>query len=216
MLEILNVPNIIGEAKTRADLRNSDFLDDGEWEGLINDAFTELYNDILDLKTGHFLETLDDLEADENGAIFLPNDFHKMRLVEQKLGENAYCPLIERTLVEVSDVSPTLSFYGNIAYGYVFFNDHIKIYPIDFSQGIRFRINYGKDLNIAGDRVNEIMFKYLSWKAAYLATVIDKNPNDRLMVEADKWRKSILKWASVRDSSPKVVKDLEPMFGGWY
>ena len=209
MLDVLNVDDIIEKAKTRADLRNSEFLNNDDWEDLVSDSYNDLYNDILDLKTGHFLVELDDLEPDDEGRIFLPTDFHKMRLFSQKLGTNHYCPLMQKTLIEVSNSSLIQYYFGSVAFGYILFDDHLKVYPIDSSKSLKYKMDYGKALDIYGDQVNNLFFRYLKYQAAYLATVIDKNPNDGIGAIANQWRSKILKWASVRDSSPKVVKDYE-------
>ena len=212
-LEKLNIPDIIAKARVRADLRDSNFLNDDEFKTLVQEAFEELYSDILDLKSGLYLTQIDELTPADNGRITLPEDFFKIRLLEQQYA-SGYIPLRQKSLAEASRLSGEFFHYygGAVASGYVLFDKYIGIYPEQAAQSLKYRLSYGKSPDFENDQVRKPFSNYLVYQTAYIASVIEQNPNPGLLDLADKWRSSIINWVSVRDASPKVIKDTEGAF----
>ena len=217
MLRQVDFPNLIKGIKTLADRRESNFLNDDEIKEIINETFLELYNDILNLRTGYFLKTVDDVTVSNGNEVHFPVDFYKVVLLEQKFGPDHYIPLSEKTLEEVSQVSNTyFSGYFNSVYGYVLYDDHLKLFPEEGVEGFKFRLNYGRDLNLDSDLIRNEFIKYLKYQVAYIYSAITQNPNAGLLQIAQSWRNGIIKWASMRDFSPKQIKDFESAYARYF
>ena len=153
MLNLVNMPSLLQGIRVLSDRRHSNFLNDEELTDLVRDSFQELYNDILTLKTGFLLkQNMDELSVVEGNKIMFPSDFYKLILLEQKYGPENYIPLREKTLEEVSQVSNSyFSGYLPSVFGYVMFDEFLKVYPETGNEGYRFRLSYGRDLDISSD-----------------------------------------------------------------
>ena len=216
MLKQVDFTNLIEGVKVLADRRDSDFLNDTELKEIIQDTFLELYNDILNLKTGYFLKSVDEVEVTNENQIALPDDFYKLVLLEQRFGPDHYIPLKEKSLEEVSQVSNNyFSGYYNSVYGYVLFDDYIKLFPETGVSAFKFRLNYGRDISLDSDKIRQEILKYLKYQSAYIYSAVAQNPNAGLLQLAQSWRNGIIKWASNRDYSPKQIKDYETAYARW-
>ena len=217
MLTQINFPELIGKVRSRADLVDSQFQTDDEIKDIIEDSFSELYNEILRLKAGFFLKEVDDLQPVEKNKIIFPDDLYKIRLLEQKYSENHYRPIKRRTLEEVSGISGVYFDSNELiyptVYGYVNFDDHLRIYPQESAESYRFRLSYGRDIDLETHPMREEIFRYLKYQSAYICSVVAQNPNDRLLQIASSWRNGILKWFSERDRTKRGIQDTYNAYG---
>ena len=213
MLLQIDIPSATARIRKLANLRSSRFLEDEEIFPEIESSALELYNSIGNLRTGYFLEEIDDLEVTNKNEIILPQNFYKLRLLEQKFDYDLYRPLMRKGLEEVSGVSGQY-FHEQwpSVYGYVLYADRIKLYPEDTVSGFKFRLKYFRDLNLVDDNIRTEMIEYIVYNTAYICSVIEQNPNDRLLDIANKFRNGIMDWFSDRDQSPKIIKDTESAY----
>ena len=216
MLSQINFTELTQKIRSLSDLVDSEFQTDEDIKDKIEDCFSELYNDILMQKTGFFLKEVDDLEVVEENKIVFPTDLYKIRLLEQKYSDTYYRPLKKRTLEEVSAISAPY-FYEDIyypsIYGYVLFDDHLKVYPKDGASSFRFKLSYGTDIDLNTHPIRDEIIRYLKYQSAYICTVVAQNPNDRLAQLASGWRLGILKWYSDRDETKRGIKDTYNAYG---
>ena len=209
--------DLIPEIRIYSDLRNNSFLTDEEIVNIIDRVCEKLYKSACQLKSGIYLREIDDL-VPVDAKILLPDDFFMLRLLEQKYAQNNYFPLKERSLAEASSLDDhfSVNYYGPVMWGFVMFDDHIRIYPHDSANAVRYRLHYSKEIDFNDAKIRDSFNSYLIFQTAYLAGVIQQNPNDRLKIEADDWEKKIMGWLSVRNSSPKTIKDTYSAYNRGY
>ena len=214
MLRSIDIPSLITQIRSRADLKGTAFNTDEEIQDLISDVFSELYNGLIELNEGYFLKTSDILTPENRNELPLPNDFYKLKLLNQVLDENTRIPIQRRSLREVSQYSGFVYFhyeYGRSPYGYVLFSRMLKLYPVDSVSDYKFEMEYYPETpELAEAEMEKTFENYLKYQVAWLTGVIQQNPNPDLEKMAMKFRSSIMQWASMRDDSLKVIRNIAP------
>ena len=214
----MNTPLIMAEAlakvRLRADIRESQFINDEELQDLMEDSFNTIYNEVLQLRTGLFIGQVDNITPVDGNRINLPPDFYKVKLLEQQyVGSGRNIAIKQLNLAEASQLSG-VHFWGNVpsAAGYVLFDDHLLLYPEDSVAGLRFKLSYGRDILLnMGQMRDEIKF-FLYWNTAYLHSIIAQNPQPQLQGMAMMKLQQVKEWLSDRDQSPKTIKDTAGAF----
>lgn len=219
MFASLDVPKMLKRTRFLSDKRNSGFASDDEIEEQLQDAFDMLYLELVEQNEGYFLEQTDILPTNQNEIVF-PHDFYKLRLLEKVTGNSRF-PIYEKTLAEVSRVSNPIVYewVSPVPYGFVMFQDRLKIFPIESAAGQKYRLSYIKDpMSFSeGALLQKTWEKALIYKAAYSLTVIEQNPNMALADLAKEWQDKIRDFASERNTGVRVVQDLEDYqgYGGY-
>ena len=210
MFVSLNIPTMTAKVRLLSDQRNSNFTTDEEIKSLMQDVFEQLFNELTLLNEGYFLKQADIKPTNKNEIVF-PNDLYKVQLLERIDGDVTY-PIYEKTLQEVSGVSAPL-IYGYIApnpYGYILFQDRLKLYPEDSVEGLNFRLSYSRDpLTVETDKIQKTWEKYISYKTAYIITTIQDNPRASLADLAMEYQNNIKEYASERNRGVRTIQDLE-------
>ena len=219
MFASLSVSALITRARTLSDKRGSQFMNDTEIEALIQDSFDMLFMELVEAREGYFTTQTEPAIPTNKNQIAFPADLYKVRLVEKAEGDNCNYPLRERTLREVSGVTGAYfdysSYSSTIPFGYVIFNNHLKLYPADGVAGTKFRLTYARDpLAVGNEKLQKGWEKYLAYKTAYTMTCIEDNPRVSLGDLAKEWQDKIKDWASQRDTGPRTVTDLDGRHGG--
>ena len=219
MVELLNVPTLVARVRSLSDLNESQFKTDVEITDLIKDAFDELACGLVERNEGYYLKRTELLEPTNKNQIMYPADLYKVKLLEQSFGGDHFELIPQKTLAELSGISSfTLyyGYYGPRAFGYTNFEDHIKVWPEDSVSGLKFRLSYTRSpMALTGERLQSSWGHYLAYKAAYIITSIENDPNTALKDEAETWRMRIQNWASQRDSSPKVIAEIAGDYQGY-
>ena len=242
MFVSLDIPAMTAKVRLLADKRDSEFVSDTEILDLMEDSFELLYNKLVDLNEGYYLQQVD-VRAGANSEIIFPDGrgnlslkdgspapaLYKLTLLEKVDGDKT-TPIFEKTLQEVSQVSSSIvyDYISPIPFGYVLFNDRLRLYPLESAQGLMFRLSYSRDPLIENDpksetnpvakdrtlkRENTMMQrtweKYISYKTAYTIGVIEENPKQALGDLALELENKITGFASQRNRGVRVVQDLE-------
>ena len=221
MFASLNVPKLTSKVRLLSDKRGSMFVNDAEISSLMQDAFDMLHAELVEAHEGYFTAQTEPAEPTNKNEIVFPDDFYKVRLVEEYESDSCHYPLSEKALREVSGIEGNYFDYSTYSsshpYGYVIFSDRIRLYPKDSVGGQRYRLTYAKDvLDVANASLQRGWENHLTYKTAYVITCLEDNPRQALGDLAMEWQQKIMKWASERDSSPKTIvdSDHQQTYGG--
>ena len=214
MLRSIDLPSLIKEIKSLSDQKGSEFQNNEEITNRIDDVFSELYNGLIELNEGFFLETSEVLTPENRNELPFPANFYKLKLLNQYIDEENKIPIQRRSLREVSQYSGNIYYYENYypcAYGYVLFSKMLKLYPIDSVSSYKFQMEYYPEApDIQEAEMEKTFEKYLKYQTAWLIGMIAQNPNAELEKMAMKFRSSIMQWASNRDDSLQMIQNVAP------
>ena len=79
----LNVPNLITKVRLLSDKRGSDFANDTEITGLLQDTFDQLHAELVEANEGYFTGQTSPAEPTNGNELIFPADLYKVRLVEK-------------------------------------------------------------------------------------------------------------------------------------
>ena len=217
MFKSLDVPKIVKYIRLLSDKRDSDFATDEEITSLAEDQFNLLFMKLVETKAGYYMKESTQLQP-INGQILFPDDLYKLKVVQRQDGFNHAVREInieEASLLDSVYFDTTLSI--PTAYGYVLFSDHIKLYPLESTKGMNFKLTYARDpLSIENEKMQKGWENFIKYKTAYIIGVIEENPRQALGDLALEWQQNIEKYSSERNQGLKVISDLESAYNNVY
>ena len=238
MFKSLDVDKIVSRAKTVSNLRSQDVFTDDEWKDFIQEAFDELYSELITLDEGYFVSFPRLAKTDEHGRFGYPDDLYKIHMVEYIISgadpndPNSNASAIGVPLKEVTERDGTradyqnvytgfFELYGNIPYGYTLFSNWLQFWPKSLSVNRDIRVTYSREIPSIRDTIQSGSNQgksvatlqtgwenFLIYRSAYLASLSRTYVKKELNMRADVWRKKIMRYAESRDNSPSVLPGL--------
>ncbi len=216
MLAAINIQDLTRRIRSVADVKG-DFHTDEEIKDRIKEVYDNLYFKIVELNEGTYVkQVLSDPVSPGSNEVPLPSDFYRMRNVELKRGD--YYRHLQQTSYHGASLASGILidywYWGpDSNWKYLIFSDHIKIFPKSNVSGNQFRLTYTSDPDFENNPDLQKGFEnYLIYQVAYLLGVIQQNPVPEIGSMAQGYMRSVMEWASSRDSSTQVVQEVEGYF----
>lgn len=125
--------------KEQSDLENNEFIEDSEWDFLINESYKGLYDLLVTTWENYFINTSSATVTSGNNTIALPADFYKLKGIDVLLdsGSTRWAPITrfnfqERYLYQDS-YSYSLALQPRVQY--ILMGDEIILQPVDNAAG---------------------------------------------------------------------------------
>ena len=167
---------------------------------------------MVEAEQNYFLKRTDPAVPENGNQIILPSDTYKIRLLERVEGD-AHFPVYEKSLAEASQNYTNQSWYEDAFYQnlcFVLFPDYLAIYPERSVAGIKFRLSYVRDpRTVSNESMQTTWERYISYKTAYLITLMEENPRAGLDAEAIRLSDQMKAIASQRTQGPRVIQPLD-------
>ncbi len=90
MARTVTLQQIADKARVHADMRNSDYIDETEILGLINDNYCDLFDELVGAYENYFVVRTEFPITAGTQFYDLPADFYKIVAVDFKINQNAY------------------------------------------------------------------------------------------------------------------------------
>lgn len=94
MAYTVTLQSIADRARVHADMKSSGFISDTQILGIINEAYAELYDELVSSYENYFATTQDLTLIQGTDSYSLPTDFYKMLGVDYQVNNNAYITLM--------------------------------------------------------------------------------------------------------------------------
>lgn len=212
------------EAKQRADMIDSDFVTDSEWNSYINKGWSELYDILIASYEDYFTEGPVEFTLTSGQFEYtLTDDFYKLRGLDFKVGgQNEWTALEPFMFNERNEQSFGLRrrVLGQANVRYRIVKDKIRLVPEDEAPG-DYRIWYFPEANTLSDDSDEIEViagweEYVVLYAAILALDKEESDSSKLDKKLSKLKTRIENMAPNRDSdNPQRIQDVGRTISGF-
>lgn len=208
-------------ARQRADMENSDFIEDPELDRYINDSFGDLYDLLVSKYADYFVDTPTEFTLAEGVSTWdLPDDFYKIVGLDQFFGGGQWLTMrnfnfeqrnVQYNVANQLGIIPTAQYrvVGNL----------LRFIPTDNAQGT-YRIWYTPSYTPLAEEDDELPIQVDRWReylvidVAIKMLVKEESDTSQLMQQLMKQKVRIEEMAQNRDEGePERVTDVRSV--GW-
>lgn len=216
---MVTLADLILEARQKADMVNSTFIEDPEWKSYINDSYSELYDILVSRFEDYYSESMPFTLTASGQVQSPPADLYKIRGIDYIASSDRPITLRKFNFEERNryQVQTTNIWRGTFKKSYRLMGNGIHILPAASAPGsyILWYIPRFTPLNDSTDVLGDVLdFKeYITVDAAIKALAKEESDVVVQMTQKQALKDRIEAMASNRDTQPERIADVRSSYG---